>query len=230
MNSFDWQIVSFLNRFAQRSVTFDEFVVLLSLNSLLKGGVIVGIIWWVWFESEDSRRKREALLAGLIGSIPALVIAKILSEVMFRARPGYEARLLFRLPYDMQRADFVQLSSFPSDHAVFFFALATGIFIASRRAGWLAFVYSAGLVCLPRIYLGLHYPTDILAGAAIGVVPVWLANRPGIRKPLTNWALQWMELRPSQFYCFSFLVTYQVAELFDPLIKIANFVIHRRVS
>jgi undecaprenyl-diphosphatase len=120
MNSFDWHIVSFLNRFAQRSVTFDEFVVLLSLNSLLKGGVIVGIIWWVWFESEDSRRKREALLAGLIGSIPALVIAKILSEVMFRPRPGYEARLLFRLPYDMRRADFVQLSSFPSDHAVFF--------------------------------------------------------------------------------------------------------------
>lgn len=72
MNSFDWHIVSFLNRFAQRSVTFDEFVVLLSLNSLLKGGVIVGIIWWVWFESEDSRRKREALLAGADREYPGL--------------------------------------------------------------------------------------------------------------------------------------------------------------
>ena len=230
MNSFDWLILSFLNRFAQRSVTFDQFVVLLSINNLLKGGVVVGIIWWVWFENEDSRRKRETLLAALIASVPALVIAKILSVTMFRARPGYEARLLFRLPYDMQATDFNQLSSFPSDHAVLFFALATGIFFASRRAGWLAFIYVSGLICLPRIYLGLHYPTDVLAGAAIGMFPAWLANRPRFRKPLTSWALQWMESRPSQFYCFSFLVTFQIAELFEPLIKIVNFVMHRRLG
>jgi undecaprenyl-diphosphatase len=229
MNSFDWYILSFFNRFAHRSFIFDELVILLSVNNLLKGGVIVGIIWWVWFESEDSRRKREALLTGLIGSVPALVIAKILSAVMFRARPAYEIRLLFSRPYGMQRAEFGQLSSFPSDHAVLFFALATGIFIASRRAGWLAFIYVSGLICLPRIYLGEHYPTDVLAGAAIGMLPVWLANRPRIRKPLTNWALQWMDSRPSQFYCFSFLVTYQIAELFDSLIKIAHFVSHGRI-
>ncbi len=50
MNWKNWglSILSFINRFAQRSSTFDEFVVLLSITMLLKGGVIVGVLWWVW--------------------------------------------------------------------------------------------------------------------------------------------------------------------------------------
>jgi undecaprenyl-diphosphatase len=230
MNSFDWSIMSFINRFAHRSYTFDEFVVLLSISTLLKGGVIAGIMWWIWFEHEDTRRKREALLTALIGSFAALVITKILSFTIFRLRPLDEPRLRFQFPYGMHFATWKQWTSFPSDTAVLFFALALGIFFASRRAGWFAFIYVSAIICLPRIYLGEHYPTDVLAGAVIGMVPVWLAYRPGIRTPLTNWALQWMDARPEQFYCFSFLVMYQIVELFDPVTKIVNFMIHRRVN
>jgi undecaprenyl-diphosphatase len=94
MNSFDVSITSFLNRFSHRSFTFDEFVVFLSVTNLLKGGVIVGLIWWIWFEKEDVRNKREALLAGLMASIPALMVAKILTLVTFRCRPINEARCI----------------------------------------------------------------------------------------------------------------------------------------
>jgi hypothetical protein len=68
---------------------------------------------------------------------------------------------------------------------VLFFAMAAGIFIASRRAGWFALVYVSAFICLPRMYLGEHYATDILTGAAIGIIPVCLANLPRIRQPLT---------------------------------------------
>jgi len=122
------------------------------------------------------------------------------------------------------------LSSFPSDHAALFFALAVAIFFASRRAGWFAFFYSLVLICLPRVYLGEHYPTDVMAGAAIGMFPVWLSNLPAIRKPLTGWALRWMDSNPSQFYCFAFIVTYQVAELFDPALKMLHFMVYRRIG
>jgi undecaprenyl-diphosphatase len=230
MNSFDLSVLSFLNRFAHRSFNFDQAVVVLSNANLLKGGVIVGMIWWIWFDREDVQRKREALLAGLMASVPALIIAKILTKVTFRTRPLNESKLLSVLRYGIDNANWQQLSSFPSDHAVLFFAMATGIFFASRRAGWFAFFYASVFICLPRMYLGEHYPTDVLAGAAIGMLPVWLGNLPRIRKPLTGWALRWMDSNPSQFYCFAFIVTYQVAELFDPALDIVKFIVYRRIG
>jgi membrane-associated phospholipid phosphatase len=220
MNGFDLSISSFINGFAHRSLRFDEFVVFLSNSHLLKGGVVIGLVWWLWFQNGDVRSKREALLAAVIASFPALAVARILSWVFFRPRPLNEARFLFRVPYGATAVAWEGLSSFPSDHAVLFFALATGIFFVSRRAGWFTFAYVSIIICLPRIFIGVHYTTDILAGAAIGGSMAWLANLSAVRKPLTSWALQWQNAKPEQFYCFSFILTYQMAEQFDPLLKI----------
>jgi PAP2 superfamily len=112
------------------------------------------------------------------------------------------------------------------DHAVPFFAMAVGILIASRRAGWFALFYVSAFICLPRMYLGEHYATDILTGAAIGVIPVCLANLPRIREPLTSWALRWLDASSSSFYFLSFLVLYQVVELFEPLVEMEKFIRH----
>lgn len=219
MNPFDLSISSFINGFAHRSLRFDESVVFISGSNLLKGGVVIGLVWYLWFQKEDVRRKREVLLAAMIASFPALALARLLSWVIFRPRPLNEARFAFRIAYGASAAQWEGYSSFPSDHAVMFFALATGIFLASRRAGWFTFVYVSIVICLPRIFLGEHYATDILAGAAIGISVTWLANLSAIRKPLINWALQWQDARPGQFYCFAFVLTYQMVELYDPMLK-----------
>jgi len=224
MNPFDVAILLFLNQFAQRSPRFDECVAFLSSSNLLKGGVIVGMIWWVWFGHEDVRRKRAVLLATLIASVPALMVAKILTLVTFRTRPLNEPALSLHIPHTVTVTDWKQFSSFPSDHAVLFFAMAAGILIASRRAGWLALFYVSMFICLPRMYLGVHYATDILAGAAIGVIPVCLANLPRIRESMTGWALKWLDASPSSFYFLAFLVLYLVVELFDPVIEVGKFI------
>ena len=217
MNSFDLSISSFVNGFAHRSIRFDEFVSWLSNYNLLKGAVVIGIVWWLWFRNEDDRRTREALLTAIIASFPALAVARVLSWVVSRPRPLIEERYLFRIPYG-ETAKWHGPSSFPSDHAVLFFTLAAGIFIASRRTGLFAFVYISVVICLPRIFLAEHYTTDIMAGAAIGIFFAWLANLPPIRKPLTNWALQWLDTNPGTFYAFFFILTYQMVELFDPML------------
>src|SRR6266849_10215414 len=123
MNSFDSFVLSLINQFARRSFIFDKFVVLLSNNDLLKGAVILAIVWWIWFENEEVRRKREILLATMIGCFPALVITQILAKAIYRTRPLNAPGLLFRVPYGIEAADWAQWSSFPSDHAVLFFAL-----------------------------------------------------------------------------------------------------------
>ncbi len=230
MNPFDLSISSFINGFAQRSFRFDKIAVFLSDSDLLKGVAVFALIWWLWFRNQDVRRKREALLAAMFASFPALAIAWTLSVLVSRPRPLNETRFLFRVPYGADATGWVNHNSFPSDHAVLFFALATGIFLASRRAGWFTFAYVTTMICLPRLYLGAHYSTDILGGAALGISMAWLANRESIRKPLTNWAMRWLDARPAEFYCVFFLVTYVMAELFTPILKmlaLANLLVHR---
>jgi undecaprenyl-diphosphatase len=62
--------------------------------------------------------------------------------------------------------------SFPSSHAVNNFAMAWLMSRLYRKAAWYLFVFAA-LVAFSRVYVGVHYPADVLGGAAIGVLLAW---------------------------------------------------------
>lgn len=67
-------------------------------------------------------------------------------------------------------------ASFPSGHATFFFALAVAIYFV--RPKWFYYFLSGAIVMgIARIFVGVHYPIDILGGAAIGVLSVYLVNK-----------------------------------------------------
>lgn len=226
MNRLDLSILHFINLAAHRSLFFDELIVLVSKNNFLKGALVFAVMWYLWFQYEDDRKKHEYLLAGVGASFIGLTLAKILTWLIARPRPFNNPSIVIRIPYGIEAASWEGFNSFPSDHGVLFFALATGIYFASRRAGWLMFTYISLFICLPRIYLGIHYPTDVLAGAAIGLSIGWLVHLPAIRKPFTGWAQRWLDAKPGQFYFCSFLLTYLICELFDPLINVAIFMRH----
>ena len=66
--------------------------------------------------------------------------------------------------------------SFPSGHAASSFAVATAIFCCNKKWGVLALL-AAALMGFTRLYLFVHYPTDVLAGAVIGALCGYLAWR-----------------------------------------------------
>jgi len=70
--------------------------------------------------------------------------------------------------------------SFPSDHAVMAGSVTAGVFLVSRRLGVLSTV-AAVAMALSRVYIGAHYPQDVLAGlllgAAVSIVGYLLARR-----------------------------------------------------
>ncbi len=66
-------------------------------------------------------------------------------------------------------------ASFPSGHAASSFAAAVCILLRDRRAG-IAAVTFACLVGLSRIYLGVHWPTDVIAGAVVGILCAFAAT------------------------------------------------------
>lgn len=217
MNFFDSAIISRLNTIAKQSEFFDILVVSIAHNPLLKGGVLAAILWWAWSKSGACDRElRAKILATVLVCLPSIALARGLAVTLpFRLRPLHDEGIGFLIPYGVDPAILDNWSSFPSDHAVLFFTLSTGILFLSKKAGWFALAYSAVFICLPRVYLGLHYPTDIIAGAALGIIIGYAGNIYILNNGPFKSALDWLETKPSLFYPAFFLMTYQIADLFS---------------
>src|SRR3546814_12277769 len=80
----------------------------------------------------------------------------------------HNAALHFMLPDGVGSGMLDGWSSFPSDYAVLFSGLAVAVWIQSWRGGLLCAIWDLVVVCLPRVFLGYPYPTDIAAGLVIG--------------------------------------------------------------
>ena len=225
MNVFDESILHFLNRFSQKSFFFDSLMNFAVSNYLFKGGVVMAVLWFFWFDkSTDINKNRNGVVITLISSFIAIIVGRVLELTFpFRARPAYNPDILFVRPYKFGNYSLEHFSSFPSDHAVLFFAMATGIFLISKRAGIITYLYVFFVICTPRMYLGLHYPTDILAGAAIGIITAIIVSVSRIFVPLINKILQFSSNRPGYFYAFFFLLSFEISTLFDDVRTIGTY-------
>jgi undecaprenyl-diphosphatase len=116
-------------------------------------------------------RWRRACAAGLSAAALGLLASQVISHFWDRPRP-YQDHPHGVIPLITPSLD----PSFPSDHATAAFAIAFGILFVARRAGWL-FLAWAALIGISRILAGMHYPSDVLAGAAVGLASGFFTAR-----------------------------------------------------
>jgi undecaprenyl-diphosphatase len=229
LNSFDVHIELFLNQFIGRHSWFDLMASLFTENPLLKGGVIVLLMWFVIFDRNrpgELRKDFELLLGAAFFSVFAAVVARAMAfSLPLRARPFATPSLHFRIPANSDLM-LINWSSFPSDHAALFAALATGIFLVSRRAGWFAALWVAVVTCFSRMYLGIHWPTDILVGAAIGVASAQLARIPAIREIVRESTTELHRKHPGLLFTLLVLCSYETIMLFGDVLDFLRFVAH----
>ena len=114
---------------------------------------------------------RRATAAGLSAAALGLLANQVVAHVWHRPRP-YQDHPLGVLPLLSPSHD----PSFPSDHATAAFAIAFGILFVTRRPGWL-FLAWAALIGASRVFAGMHYPTDVLGGAVVGLAAGYFTAR-----------------------------------------------------
>ncbi|WP_404545007.1 phosphatase PAP2 family protein [Dyella jejuensis] len=191
-----------------------------------RGLGLICLLWWIWFRRGPTmRRDREIVAATTVATFVALFVGRLLAHYLpFRVRPFANPALMMHFPSDTTKVPLVRTwSSFPSDHAMMWCAVAMGIYLASRRLGIIAFVFAIAFICLPRIYLGLHYPTDVLVGGVLGVVICLILNRDAIRRRIAAPVLDWSVRYEGVFHVAIFLLSFELASQFDELRRLSAF-------
>lgn len=115
------------------------------------------------------KTRKLGIVMALALILEALVCNLMLKPLVARVRPydlNPAVQLLLKAPADY---------SFPSGHTGASFAAATALFCQKSRL-WIPAAILSVLIAFSRMYLYVHYPTDVLAGAALGIITGWLAS------------------------------------------------------
>jgi undecaprenyl-diphosphatase len=214
----DQTLFQLLNGFAGRWYGLDLFFAMQEDNNLLKGALFLAGFVWFWFRrTPDPRPARVAIINTLPSVFVALFLNRLLSVCLpFRVRPMYDPSVLFNDPHVdvVVHFNMENWSSFPSDTATFFFAMVAGFWLISRRAAIAYGIYSLLFVLATRIYLGLHWPSDILVGAVIGAATT-LALNAALGDRLARPLLTLEARMPQLLYALGFYAAFEVGAMLE---------------
>lgn len=153
-----------INNLAGHNVWLDRFMIFSAdkMGYLLILSVL--IIFW----------KKDYFKKAVFISLGSAIVARFVFAAMLRYF-FYSPRPFLVLDNVNRLINHEASSSFPSGHATFYFAIAMGIYLFNKRAGWIYFVL-AGLMGFSRIFVSVHWSLDIFGGAVLGVATAILVN------------------------------------------------------
>ena len=216
----DEYVSTAVNHWASRNEIINHAVYIAGQTDFLTGALMVALVCYCWF-SDAAAESRTRLLLGFGAVLVSGVASRLLQiSLPMRLRPMHAWDSGFNPLPGIDPALANHWGSFPSDHAALFFALAAVVWGQSRRLGLLA-TCSALFGVLPRVYLGLHYLSDVVAGAALGTGLVFMFGRFGPRR-LARRAVAWGQQWPGLAYGAAFLVSFEVATLFEDVRQVGR--------
>lgn len=174
MNDIDVLVTRFINATAGQHAGFDHAMIWVSALGV---PVLVALVALQWWRGPDRRAVRHVLVAAGLSFLLGLGLNQLVLLFVHRVRP-YDAGVSHLLI--QPSADW----SLPSDHATATMAIAATFLLHRMPRVGSAFLAVALLMMLSRVYVGIHYAGDVLAGAATGLlaaIAVWKLYCPDTR-------------------------------------------------
>ncbi len=160
----DSALFNVINGLATREPLVDALMRLLVNDYLIPTALclLTVALWFAGGTREERRRNQRAVISIIVAILLANLLVKLCNLIYFRPRPFsvQQVNLLFYRPSD---------SSLPSNAAAVAFTFAAVAWQRYRRLG-LIMGLLAGLFALARIYCGVHYPLDVVAGGFVGAI------------------------------------------------------------
>jgi membrane-associated phospholipid phosphatase len=144
--------------------------------------VLTGLLWFLARPGGDRKWKLACGSAYLAAAI-AYVVNFVIHHVYDRARP-YEAHHISH-PWSSSTD-----ASLPSDHTSLSFAIAFAVLMFDGVAGAI-FLVLAVLIGVGRLFIGAHYPGDVLAGVLVGLVAALVVVK--LLRPFVLWVVRLVE-------------------------------------
>ena len=223
----DLTVFAAVQALAGESAAFDRVISNIAVNPILKGGLPMVLFWALWFSSPAQRDQVRAGLVAMLGvAAIALVAGRVLaSQLPFRLRPLHAPGVEIQLSFDLDPSILSGWSAFPSDHAVMFFALAACFWQIRRGFGMVAVAHALVAIVFGRVFMGFHWPSDVLAGMLIGIALAVLLFRPLSRWIDRSGILRLCDRHEVLVYPLLFLITFQISTMFDALRSLAGAMI-----
>jgi 4-amino-4-deoxy-L-arabinose transferase-like glycosyltransferase/membrane-associated phospholipid phosphatase len=196
LSEVDTLIFFFINRGIQNRL-FDIIMPFITNKTYLLILPIVG-----WFLYKDFKKTSLAIIIGLASLALADWGADILKHLFEKPRPCSMFENVHLL------AGCTNSYSMPSNHAVNSFAFVTPFFILFKNRTRYVFLTVAFLVSFSRVYVGVHYPSDIIAGALFG------AGAALLLMALYNRAYEQFKVKPYSTVLFVFLLAISVFRIY----------------
>ncbi len=113
---------------------------------------------------------RMVLEAVIAAVFTKFILTAIIRWLWFRPRPFVVLNFVPLIDQSAKEA------SFPSGHASFYFALSTIVYFYNKKAG-IFFYIASFLIVISRVFTGVHWPLDIIAGAVLGILMGYILNK-----------------------------------------------------
>jgi undecaprenyl-diphosphatase len=173
----DLSLYESINGFAARHDGFEDVLRFFAMDAQYFFMALLAVLFLARGKWASANARHGVFAAGAAAAL-ALAVAQVITHLWERPRPFVahpDVAHLF-VPHSLD-------PSFPSDHATAAFAIAVSIFLRNRLIGAVA-IAMAAVLAVARVAVGVHYPGDVLAGAALGTGCALLLWLPPIRRLL----------------------------------------------
>ncbi len=162
------QLFLAINHLAHKNTVLDAFMVFCAQYiPIILGFTLIGA--WFW------PRERRAAFRAAVSGAGALVLAPVVGLLYYQVRP-------FALGLGTKLIHHVTDNGIPSDHTAVSFGVAVSLLLSGSGLGPYA-IALAVLVGFARIFVGVHFPSDVLAGATLGTLVALLIH----------WGRRWID-------------------------------------